>query len=68
MARGGWGNMPHVIWDDRSEIEFMLSEGVMSNVGMGILLGAKVLSNNSKNIYLSRREGPFEITDLPIDN
>ena len=22
FARGGWGNMPHVIWEDRSEVMF----------------------------------------------
>ena len=22
MARGGWANMPRVIWDDRSEVQF----------------------------------------------
>ena len=68
MARGGWGNLPHVVWDDRSEVQFALNEGVMSNVGMGILLGAKVLSNDEKNIYLSKREGPFEIVDLNVNN
>ena len=68
MARGGWGNLPHVVWDDRSEVQFILNEGVMSNVGMGILLGAKVLSNDDKSIYLSKREGPFEIVDLNVNN
>lgn len=68
MARGGWGNLPHVVWDDRSEVQFVLNEGVMSNVGMGILLGAKVLSNDDKSIYLSKREGPFEIVNLNVNN
>ena len=22
MARGGWANMPRVIWEDRSEVQF----------------------------------------------
>jgi len=22
FARGGWGNMPHVIWDERAEVQF----------------------------------------------
>ena len=43
MARGGWGNMPHVIWEDRSEMTFSLTEGVMNSVSMGILMSAKVL-------------------------
>ena len=28
MARGGWQNMPRVIWEDRSEVVFTLTEGV----------------------------------------
>ena len=42
MARGGWANMPRVIWDQRSEVEFVLSEGVLSSVSMGIVLGCNV--------------------------
>ena len=45
MARGGWSNMPRVIWEDRSEVTFTMSEGVMSSVGMGILLSSNVISN-----------------------
>lgn len=62
MARGGWGNMPHVIWDDRSEMTFTLSEGVMTSIGMGILTSARMLSNPDKNvIYLPDVEGPFDL-------
>jgi len=42
MARGGWSNLPRVIWEDRSEVTFSLVEGVMSSVSMGILLSADV--------------------------
>ena len=59
--------MPHVVWEDRSEVVFTMTEGVMSSVGMGILLGAKVLSNDDRPLYLSKREGPFELVDLEID-
>jgi hypothetical protein len=24
MARGGWANLPRVIWEDRSEVQFVL--------------------------------------------
>ena len=66
MARGGWGNMPHVIWEDRSEITFTLTEGVMNSIGLGILMSAKVLSpTDSEEIYLPKVEGPF---DLDRDN
>ena len=68
MARGGWGNMPRVVWDDRTEVEFVLNEGVMSNVGMGILFGANVLTNEDKHVYISKREGPFEPVELTLNN
>lgn len=41
-ARGGWLNQPKVIWQDRSEVRFQMTEGVVSQFGFGILLGAKV--------------------------
>lgn len=36
-AKGGWGNMPHVIWEDRSEMSFSLDDGVMNQIGMGLI-------------------------------
>jgi len=60
MARGGWGNMPHVIWEDRSEVRFTLSEGVLSSISMGILLSAAVTERqNQKPLYVQMKEGPF---------
>ena len=50
FARGGWGNMPRVIWDERSEVQFQLVDGVMTSAGMGILLGSNVLSQKDKEI------------------
>jgi hypothetical protein len=44
MARGGWANLPRVVWEDRSEVTFSLIEGVMSSISMGILLSAEVTS------------------------
>ena len=62
IARGGWGNMPHVIWEDRSEMTFSLSEGVMSSVGMGILMSATMMKKpKDGNLYLQKREGPFSL-------
>ena len=60
FAKGGWGNMPHVIWDDRSEVQFQMYEGVMSSVGMSILLSAKVASEKSQPLYVHKKEGPKE--------
>ena len=62
FARGGWGNMPRVIWDERSEVQFSLVEGVMSSVGMGILLSSNVLSQQDKQpLYIHMKECPLEI-------
>ena len=64
MARGGWSNMPRVIWEDTNGVEFTLSEGVMSSVGMGILLSA-VTTDPVKDepLLVSRREGPFTLNE-----
>lgn len=61
MARGGWGNMPFVIWDDRSETTFTLSEGVMNSIGMAILTNAIVKEPKNGNVYLPKKEGPFSL-------
>ena len=60
MARGGWSNLPRVIWEDRSEVQFQLSEGVMSSISMGILLSASVTTpTKERPLLVSKREGPF---------
>ena len=60
FARGGWGNMPRVIWDDRKEVQFQMVEGVMSSVGMSILLSANVLSEKDRQpLYINMKEGPL---------
>ena len=61
MARGGWSNLPRVIWEDRSEVQFTLSEGVMSSISMGILLSASVADKGTNQLLVSKREGPFRI-------
>lgn len=60
FARGGWANMPRVIWDDRNEVQFQMVDGVMSSVGMGILLSANVLSGGGQDapLYINKREQP----------
>ena len=65
MARGGWSNMPRVIWEDRSEVQFSLTEGVMSSIGMGILLSSTVSEQkqSSESLLIPKREGPFELED-----
>lgn len=63
-ARGGWLNQPKVIWQDRSEVRFQMTEGVVSQFGLGILLGAKVaLKGVEEPILMHKVEGPMEIND-----
>lgn len=62
FARGGWGNMPHIIWEERSEVQFQMAEGVMSSVGMGILFGSNVVAKGKDNpLYIHIKEGPMEL-------
>jgi hypothetical protein len=64
MAKGGWANLPHVIWEDRSEVRFAMSEGVMSTISMSVLLSANVTSPTpATKILVPKREGPLEIKD-----
>lgn len=63
FARGGWANMPRVIWDERTEVQFAMTDGVISSVGMSILLGANVVSEQDKTpLYIHMTEGPLETT------
>ena len=69
FARGGWSNMPRVIWDERSEVQFQMSEGTMSSVGMSILLGSNVLSEKDKDVlYIHMKEGPYKVKAKVDDN
>jgi len=64
MARGGWANMPRVIWEDRSEVNFTLSEGVMSSISMGILFSANVTEKQKNEVMaVPKREGPFSLDE-----
>ena len=62
MARGGWSNLPHVIWEDRSEVQFTLAEGVLSSISMGILLSASIgTPTAAEPLLVSKREGPYSL-------
>ena len=59
MARGGWGNMPRVIWEDRSEVQFTLSEGVLSSISFNMLLSAQMAERGQDNVlYVQKVDGP----------
>ena len=62
FARGGWSNLPHVIWEDRSEVQFSLIEGVMNTAGTGILFSAKVSTPEKEEpLIVPKREGPMNL-------
>lgn len=64
LARGGWANLPRVVWEDRSEVQFTLSEGVMSAVSMGILLSSSVTQQSAAEpLLVNKREGPFTLDE-----
>lgn len=59
-AQGGWGNEVLITWEDKREISFTMSEGVMNEIGLGLLFSAKMLKTPaSANTYIPKREGPF---------
>ena len=61
FARGGWENQPKVIWQDRSEVRFQMTQGVVSQFGLGVLLGTKVaVKGTEKPILIHKKEGPFQ--------
>ena len=68
FARGGWSNMPRVIWEDRSEVQFQMVEGVMSSVGMSILLSANVLLGGTQEtpLYINKKEMPTVFQDKEL--
>ena len=70
FARGGWGNMPHVIWEERQEVQFQMIEGVMSSVGMSILLSANVTTGGGKDkpLYINMKEQPPVHTGTKVIN
>ena len=69
FARGGWANMPRVIWEDRSELQFSIIEGVMSAVSMSILLSANVVaSEKDEPLWVHRKEGPYTPTRLHLND
>lgn len=62
MARGGWSNMPRVIWEDRSEVTFTITKGVMSSISMGVLLSAHMAEKQKTTpLFVPKREGPYEL-------
>ena len=43
IARGGWGNEPAVIWEDRQETIFAFSNGTVTTQSLNLLLNANMV-------------------------
>jgi hypothetical protein len=57
-ARGGWGNYPHVIWEDFNDLQFRLTEGVLSRNSLGLLMnsGAFHIEAGEEKLKVPKRE------------
>lgn len=58
MARGGWGNYPHVVWEDFNGFEFRLTEGVLSTMSFSILSNTELFDyeDGSNIMRIPKRE------------
>lgn len=61
MARGGWGNEPLVIWEDRSETSFQFTNGTVTTESLNLLLNADMIERNEEEPVF------FVEKDLEID-
>lgn len=58
-ARGGFGNYPHVIWENFNDLTFRMSEGVLSKMSFSILTNAEIFDkggNEKEVIKVPKRE------------
>ena len=57
-ARGGWGNYPHVVWENFNGFGFTLTEGVLSTMSLGVLINTGVFDYEAgeKILKIPRRE------------
>ena len=54
-ARGGRRNDPLVIWEDRENVTFRMTMGVLSDIGFALLTNAKIIPKPD-TMYVSARE------------
>lgn len=47
-ARGGFGNYPHVVWQNFNDLSFKMTEGVLSKMSFSILSSAGLLEKGEK--------------------
>ena len=69
MARGGWLNQPRVTWEEKSEVQFQLIEGVMSQISFGLMMDAIITTpEQDKPLLVPKKEGPFDLIPRTINN
>lgn len=64
VARGGKGNQSHVIWEKTNDVMFQLTTGVLTDIGFGLLINARVLTAGINDTLLVPKT---EILALDID-
>ena len=65
MARGGWLNAPRVTWEEKSEVEFQMVEGVMSQLSFGIMTDALMsVPEKDTPLLVPLKEGPFDLQTI----
>ena len=73
-ANGGYDNRTHVIWEDTKQIDFTFSQGIFSQLQLGLLSNARLLTREpDSNISISKREnkeineyGKIELEEIPV--
>ncbi len=58
-ARGGFGNYPHVVWQNFNDLSFKMTEGVLSKMSFSILSNSGILDKGEKEediIKVPKRE------------
>lgn len=55
-AKGGKGNNTLVVWQDRNDVSFRLTSGVLSNIGLALLTNALVVQPKEGRMPLSLQE------------
>lgn len=44
-ARGGRGNLPHIIWEDQEDVILRVTEGIITPIGLALLTNTKLFKN-----------------------
>ena len=68
-ARGGWDNLPRVVWENRSDVSFMINEGVVSNMSLNFLLSASTdKKENDTSFFVHKVDKVDEPIFVDIDD